>query len=188
MAEATRLTRRGRLAEATALIQQTLGRPAGTWQAADPPSAEEETSGTAGHLDPLPALRAEEAGRADTSWLARRGTFPGRRAQGLSRPRQPAPRAMRWSAGQFDAYSYTSRRHPGLPALRPGRSHRRPAAASRDAARRDPGRREFRRRHRHERPRRTARIPRCLPRGARHGEPRQVLELVCPRSPAPGRR
>ena len=32
MAEATRLTRQGRLAEATALIQQTLARPDAAWR------------------------------------------------------------------------------------------------------------------------------------------------------------
>jgi poly(hydroxyalkanoate) depolymerase family esterase len=39
MAEATRLTRGGRLAEATALIQRALGRRGGTTQAPPPPSA-----------------------------------------------------------------------------------------------------------------------------------------------------
>ena len=43
MAEATRLTRQGRLVEATALIQQTLASPAVTRRAPDAPSAEEET-------------------------------------------------------------------------------------------------------------------------------------------------
>ena len=46
MAEATRLTRQGRLLEATALIQQTLASPAVARQAPDVPSAGEETGGT----------------------------------------------------------------------------------------------------------------------------------------------
>jgi NADPH-dependent glutamate synthase beta subunit-like oxidoreductase len=42
MAEATRLTRQGRLVEATALIQQTLAGPAVTRRTPDAPSAGEE--------------------------------------------------------------------------------------------------------------------------------------------------
>ena len=52
MAEATRLTRQGRLVEATALIQQTLASPAVTRRMPDAPSAEEETGGTV----PIPSL------------------------------------------------------------------------------------------------------------------------------------
>ena len=55
MVEASRLTRQGRLAEATALIQQTLATPAATRRAPDGQSAEEEGGGTAGrHPAPLP--------------------------------------------------------------------------------------------------------------------------------------
>ena len=45
MAEATRLTRQGRLIEATALIQQTLASPAVTRRAPDAPSARGDTTG-----------------------------------------------------------------------------------------------------------------------------------------------
>jgi hypothetical protein len=45
MAEATRLTRQGRLVEATALIQQTLASPGAIWRMPDAPCAEEETGG-----------------------------------------------------------------------------------------------------------------------------------------------
>src|ERR1017187_8532112 len=61
MAEATRLTRQGRLAEATALIQQTLAGPAVTRQARGAPSAREETrSAPERYCDPPPALPARE--------------------------------------------------------------------------------------------------------------------------------
>ena len=43
MAEATRLTRQGRLIEATALIQQTLAGPAVARRAPHAPCAEEQT-------------------------------------------------------------------------------------------------------------------------------------------------
>jgi hypothetical protein len=75
MAEATRLTRQGRLAEATALIQQTLAGPAVTRPAPDAPSAGEETGSTPGRdPDPPPALRAGE------------GTRPGRPGSALAGP------------------------------------------------------------------------------------------------------
>jgi hypothetical protein len=84
MAEATRLTRQGRLVEATALIQQTLASPALRRRAPDPPSAEEETTGTAGRRpDPPPALRAGEGthlGRVHSGWLTRRRALPGHEA------------------------------------------------------------------------------------------------------------
>ena len=61
MAEATRLTRQGRLVEATALIQQTLASPAVTRHTPDLPSTEEETGGEPAHYpDPPPALGARE--------------------------------------------------------------------------------------------------------------------------------
>ena len=47
MAEATRLTRQGRLAEATALIQQALTSPAATRRAPDAPRTEEDGTGSA---------------------------------------------------------------------------------------------------------------------------------------------
>jgi hypothetical protein len=56
MAEATRLTRQGRLVEATALIQQTLASPGAIWRMPDAPCAEEETGGMPPALPP-PAER-----------------------------------------------------------------------------------------------------------------------------------
>ena len=61
MAEATRLTRQGRLLEATALIQRTLASQAVTRPAPDAPWGEEETGTARGRYpDPPPALAARE--------------------------------------------------------------------------------------------------------------------------------
>jgi poly(hydroxyalkanoate) depolymerase family esterase len=112
MAEATRLTRQGRLVEATALIQQTLASPAVTRQAPDAPSAGEETSATPGrHLAPPLALRAgqeTQPGRVHPGWITRRRTVPSRAARGLRRPHRPAASAVKPSAGRFDAFSYSN--------------------------------------------------------------------------------
>jgi poly(hydroxyalkanoate) depolymerase family esterase len=113
MAEATRLTRQGRLVEATALIQQTLASPAVTRRAPDAPSAEEETSGTPGLPPaPPPALRAGQGTqlrRVHPGWITRRRAVPGRAARGLRRTHRPAaPAAVKRPAGRFDAFSYTN--------------------------------------------------------------------------------
>ena len=82
MAEATRLTRQGRLIEATALIQQTLASPAVTRRPPDAPSAGQETGGTPGrHPAPPPAL---QAGAGDTT-----GAGPSR--LGYPPPYSPQP-------------------------------------------------------------------------------------------------
>jgi poly(hydroxyalkanoate) depolymerase family esterase len=112
MAEATRLTRQGRLVEATALIQQTLASPAVTRQAPDAPSAAEETSGTPGRHPAAPlALRAgqeTQPGRVHPGWITRRRTVPSRAARGLRRTHRPAIPAVKASAGRFDAFSYSN--------------------------------------------------------------------------------
>jgi poly(hydroxyalkanoate) depolymerase family esterase len=111
MAEATRLTRQGRLVEATALIQQALASPAVTRQPPDAPSAGEETSGTPGrHPDPPPALRAGQGtqlGQVHSGWVTRRSILS-RGGRGLRRPHRPAAPAMKRPAGRFDAFSYTN--------------------------------------------------------------------------------
>ena len=91
MAEATRLTRQGRLIEATALIQQTLASPAVTRRAPDAPS----TEGT-----PL--------GQIHSGWLTRRRTVPSRSASSLRRPQRPAAVATKRPAGRFEAFSFTN--------------------------------------------------------------------------------
>jgi poly(hydroxyalkanoate) depolymerase family esterase len=111
MAEATRLTRQGRLAEATALIQQTLASPAVTRRPPAAPSAGEETGGTPGRHPASPAaLRAGQGtqlGQVHSGWVTRR-TVPSRGGRGLRRPYQPAAPAMKRPAGRFDAFSYTN--------------------------------------------------------------------------------
>ena len=111
MAEATRLTRQGRLAEATALIQQTLASPAVTRQAPDVPPAGEKTGGTPDRRPaPPPVLRAGQGtqpGRLHPGWMTRRA-IPSRGAQALRRTHRPAAPAVKPPAGRFDAFSYSN--------------------------------------------------------------------------------
>jgi poly(hydroxyalkanoate) depolymerase family esterase len=111
MAEATRLTRQGRLAEATALIQQTLASPAVARRTPDAPSAGHETGSTPGRRpDPPPALPAGQGiqlRRTLPGWFTRRRTLPSREARDLRRPLRPAAPAVNRPAGRFEAFSYT---------------------------------------------------------------------------------
>ena len=111
MAEATRLTRQGRLLEATALIQQTLASPAGARQAPDAPSAGEETGGTPDRRPAAPlALAAGQETRPrriHPGWMTRRAA-PSRGAQALRWTHRPADPAVKPSAGRFDAFSYSN--------------------------------------------------------------------------------
>ena len=114
MAEATRLTREGRLIEATALIQQTLASPAVTPQVPDTAYAAEQTAGThARSIDPPAPSRGGTQGHAQTSgiptsWIRRRRVFPGRGASGPGLAQPPATPAAKRPAGRFDAFSYTN--------------------------------------------------------------------------------
>ena len=120
MAEATRLTRQGRLVEATALIQQTLASPAVTRRPPAAPSAGEETGGTPGRHPAAPAaLRAGQGtqlGQVHSGWVTRR-TVPSRGGRGLRRPYQPAAPAMKRPADRFDhsdnSHRFCRRRHAG---------------------------------------------------------------------------
>jgi poly(hydroxyalkanoate) depolymerase family esterase len=87
MAEATRLTRQGRLAEATALIQQTLASPGLTRQAPD---------------------QGTQLGWVHPDWITRGRTVPSRGARGLRRTHPPAVPAVKRPAGRFDAFSYSN--------------------------------------------------------------------------------
>src|SRR5580692_10705561 len=89
MAEATRLTRQGRLLEATSLIQRTLGGPALTQRSPDAPSAGEAT----------------RPRRILPRWIPRRRTVPSRSTADLHRPATPG---VKGSVAQFDAFSYTN--------------------------------------------------------------------------------
>jgi poly(hydroxyalkanoate) depolymerase family esterase len=111
MAEATRLTRQGRLLEATALIQQTLASPVVTSWTPDAPCDEEETGITPGRHPGLPStLRAQEGTQlreVPSGWLPRR--LPRSRGpSGLHRPHRPASPAVKPPPGRFDAFSCTN--------------------------------------------------------------------------------
>jgi poly(hydroxyalkanoate) depolymerase family esterase len=112
MAEATRLTRQGRLVEATALIQQTLAGPAAARRAPHAPCAEEQTGDAADRsCEPTPALRAREG--TPTRWLPsgripRLGTLPSRGAPARHRAHRSAAPAAKRPAGWFGAFSYTN--------------------------------------------------------------------------------
>jgi len=119
MAEATRLTREGRLAEATALIQRTLASPAATAHLPQTPSAAERTDGTpAPSPDFAPPAPRDEMGlrRLPTRWIRRRRALPGRagRAPGLVPPSTPlpgpsaGPPAAGRPATRFGAHSYSN--------------------------------------------------------------------------------
>ena len=84
MVETSRLTRQGRLIEATALIQRTLTTPAVTRRAPD------------GQLGQVP-----------TGWTRGLRTFPSRRVSGLDLAHGPAAPAAKQPAGRFDAFSHT---------------------------------------------------------------------------------
>jgi poly(hydroxyalkanoate) depolymerase family esterase len=112
MAEATRLTRQGRLAEATALIQQTLAGPAVTRRTPHAPSAGEEDASAPDHHPnipaPLPVHRQNPPGRVPSGWTRRSSSFPGRGASGPGLAHRPAVPAATRPAGRFDAFSYTN--------------------------------------------------------------------------------
>ena len=95
MAEATRLTRQGRLVEATALIQQTLAGPAVTRRAPDAPCAG-QAGGEPGRSVPATATVRGHP-RGDAGWSAGPSRL-GSRPRALRRParaRSPAPRPAR---------------------------------------------------------------------------------------------
>jgi poly(hydroxyalkanoate) depolymerase family esterase len=111
MAEATRLTRQGRLLEATALIQQTLASPVVARRPPVAPSEEETGSTPDRHPDPLPAPRARQGmqlRQVPSGWLPRRHALPSRVPSGLRRPHRPASPAVKPPAGRFDTFSCTN--------------------------------------------------------------------------------
>jgi poly(hydroxyalkanoate) depolymerase family esterase len=106
MAEATRLTRQGRLVEATALIQQTLAGPAVTRRTPHAPSAAEEDASAPDHHPKVPAPLAiprQKRPRQVPSGRTRRSSSLPRR--GASDPGL-AHRPAALPAGRFDAFSY----------------------------------------------------------------------------------
>jgi poly(hydroxyalkanoate) depolymerase family esterase len=111
MAEATRLTRQGRLVEATALIQQTLAGPAVARRRPDaPPAGEENGSAPDHHLNvpaPLPGLWVKPARRSFPGWTRSRA-FSSRGVSGPALAHRSAVPAAKRPAGRFEAFSYTN--------------------------------------------------------------------------------
>jgi len=112
MAEATRLTRQGRLVEATALIQQTLASPAMTRRAPGRPPGREETGPAAGRYPdwpaPLPVHGRKPTTLALPGWTRRARTFPGPGTSGPGLRWGSAAPAAGQPPGRFDALSYTN--------------------------------------------------------------------------------
>ena len=111
LAEATRLTSRGRLLEATALIQQTLGSPVVTRRPPDAPYDEDETRSTrVRHADLPSALRAQDGRqvREAPSGGIPRGLLANRGPSGVHPPRRSASPAVEPQAGRFDTFSCTN--------------------------------------------------------------------------------
>ncbi|MGH3218352.1 MAG: extracellular catalytic domain type 1 short-chain-length polyhydroxyalkanoate depolymerase [Streptosporangiaceae bacterium] len=113
MAEATRLTRQGRLIEATALIQQTLASPAVIRRVPDAPYAEEETGGTPDRGPDPPQLPPPSRGGTQlrlvpSGWIRRLRAFPSRSTSGPGLAHRPAPPTAKRPVGRFDVFSYTN--------------------------------------------------------------------------------
>jgi poly(hydroxyalkanoate) depolymerase family esterase len=109
MSEATRLTREGRLAEATALIQRTLAGPAATAHPPQTLSAAERTDGVpASSPDVPPAAAGNGVGsrRLPSRWIRRRRALSGP-VTGPGSVTGPGPAPSAPSAG-FGAHSYSN--------------------------------------------------------------------------------
>ena len=171
MAEATLLTRQGRLAEATAVIQRTLGGAFAPVSPDHPGGADEPTEATFGVADEAPQPTAPSPPEP-TEHALRPAPRPPRGFRGMSRlpgavpeatPGKPTP-AVGPSGGRFIERSYRSGRNPRLQAVHPERLYRAGGAPGRHASRLYPDSVRFRRRHPHERARREADLPRRLSR------------------------
>jgi poly(hydroxyalkanoate) depolymerase family esterase len=110
MVEATRLTRQGRLVEATALIQQTLTTSPATLRAPEGQSAGEAGGASGPHPASSPLLPAggRQLGQGPSGWAHGLSAFSSRRVPDPGFERRPAaaPAAGR-PAGRFDSFSYT---------------------------------------------------------------------------------
>jgi poly(hydroxyalkanoate) depolymerase family esterase len=110
MVEATRLTRQGRLAEATALIQRTLTPSPAARRAPDGQGAR-ESGGAPGqppaHLPLLPAHGGRQLGRGLSGWAPGLSAFSSRRVPDPDPAHGPGAPAANRPAGRFDAFSYT---------------------------------------------------------------------------------
>jgi poly(hydroxyalkanoate) depolymerase family esterase len=120
MAEVTRLTRRGSLAEATALIQQTLASSGMPSRMPDAPYAGEKTGGVLPSRPVLPPAADEEIvlppatddetppRRASSGLIRRLRGFPSRRTTDPVLAHQSEALAAERLAGRFEAFSYTN--------------------------------------------------------------------------------
>jgi poly(hydroxyalkanoate) depolymerase family esterase len=110
MVEATRLTRQGRLVEATALIQQTLTSLPAPRRAPDR-QGPGEAGGAAGcHPAPsplLPAHAGRQLGQGPSGWTHGRSALSSLRAPDPDLAHGPAAPAAKRPAGRFDSFSYT---------------------------------------------------------------------------------
>jgi len=112
MAEATRLTRRGRLVEATALIQQTLATSAMNRRGPDAPGPEEPSGGAPPRYPDSPPLLVAHGGPPLTGvhsgWPRLRRAFRSRGASGPDLMHQAGAPAAQRPAGGFETFSYTN--------------------------------------------------------------------------------
>ena len=110
MVEATRLTRQGRLVEATALIQQTLTTSPATRRAPDGQCAGEADGGSGPHpasSPPLPAHGGRQLRQGPSAWAHGLSAFSSRRVPDPGFAREPVAPAASRPAGRFDSFSYT---------------------------------------------------------------------------------
>jgi poly(hydroxyalkanoate) depolymerase family esterase len=109
MAEATRLTRQGRLVEATALIQQTLGGPAVARRMPDAPRAGETTGGRVPRLPAAPVAKRRPAGRFDAfSYTNAAGTRAYRLYVPTGHACAPLPLVVMLHGGTQDAATFAA--------------------------------------------------------------------------------
>ena len=173
MTEATRLTRAGRLSEATALMQRLLQRdrpaaPSAASRRGAPPHAGRHRRPRiidATRAAATPLRRCRQAGPAAASHRLLDGLrgLSARPGPGCS-PHRPSPRPLPEGRASPRATFSQRRRHPRLQALRPDAGRRPAVAAGRHAPRLHPVARRLRRRHADERAGRGARLLRRLSR------------------------
>ena len=110
MVEATRLTRQGRLVEATALIQRTLTSSPAPRQAPDG-QGRGETGGVSGRQPApsplLPACGGRRLRHGPSGWTHGLSAFASLRVPDPDLAHGPAARAAKRPGGRFDSFSYT---------------------------------------------------------------------------------
>jgi poly(hydroxyalkanoate) depolymerase family esterase len=110
MVEATRLTRQGRLVEATALIQQTLTLAPAARRAPDRQGAEETGGPSDRRPAPVPLLPGPgggQPGQRRSGWAPGLSAFSGRRVSAPGLTPGPVAPGAKGPVGRFDAFSYT---------------------------------------------------------------------------------